>query len=162
RGCNLPATRMMRLFLSLGRRSRASTAAVLVLAVIGVPTCGEQPHAQPAEPAYHLPFGSNPFLPSQATTDDQRFIPSSAFLPASYGAGCHKDIHRQWRESAHANSFREPFYLRNVELLNTTKGIESSRHCEGCHNPVALFSGALTAGSKLERLFDEEGITCTV
>ncbi|HKD79541.1 MAG TPA: tetratricopeptide repeat protein [Candidatus Angelobacter sp.] len=89
-------------------------------------------------------------------------MPASAFLPASYCAACHQDIHRQWRESAHANSFREPFYLRNVELLNNTKGIESSRHCEGCHNPVALFSGALTTGSKIERPFDEEGVTCTV
>jgi len=116
----------------------------------------------PAEPAYHLPFGDKPFLPSQAVTKTGGFIAASSFLPANYCAACHKDVHRQWRESAHANSFREPFYLRNVELLNNTKGIEFSRHCEGCHNPVALFSSALTTGSKLERPFDEEGVTCTV
>src|SRR5262249_32666989 len=40
--------------------------------------------------------------------------------------------------------------------------IEFSRHCEGCHNPVALFSGALTTDSKLARPFDEEGVTCMV
>ena len=125
---------------------------------------GEQRKTKPAstEANYHLPFGSNPFAPSQATSENGGFIPATAFLPASYCGSCHKDVHHQWRESAHANSFREPFYLRNVELLNSTKGIESSRHCEGCHNPVALFSGALDSGSKVERPFDEEGVTCTV
>jgi tetratricopeptide (TPR) repeat protein len=125
---------------------------------------GKQRKTEPAsiEANYHLPFGSNPFAPSQANTESGGFIPATAFLPASYCGSCHKDVHRQWRESAHANSFREPFYLRNVEMLNNSKGIESSRHCEGCHNPVALFSGALTTGSKLERPFDEEGVTCTV
>jgi tetratricopeptide (TPR) repeat protein len=149
----------MRLSHVLQIRVAALLAATALAAVAG----GQERHDQSQmEPAYHLPFGSNPFSPSQAMTSSEAFIPSSAFLPASYCAKCHVDIHKQWRESAHANSFREPFYLRNVELLNNTKGIESSRHCEGCHNPVALFSGALTTGSKLERPFDEEGVTCTV
>ncbi len=141
-----------------------SGVAVLLFGAVAGTTATAQAPRPPATtgPAYHLPFGSNPFAPSQATTGDKNFIPSKAFLPASYCGNCHKDIHQQWRESAHANSFREPFYLRNVELLNNTKGIESSRHCEGCHNPVALFSGALTTGSKIERPFDEEGVTCTV
>src|SRR5579859_1032215 len=142
---------------------RSGIAALLAATVLAAGASGQERHEQSqTEQAYHLPFGSNPFSPSQAITSTQAFVPSSAFLPASYCAKCHTDIRKQWRESAHANSFREPFYLRNVELLNNTKGIESSRHCEGCHNPVALFSGALTTGSKLERPFDEEGVTCTV
>jgi tetratricopeptide (TPR) repeat protein len=148
---------------SLNLRLGASAVAFLAAAIIGVAAYGQNSYGQsPSELSYHLPFGNNPFLPSQATTINQDFIASGAFIPASYCGSCHKDIHQQWRESAHANSFREPFYLRNVELLNKTKGIEASRHCEGCHNPVALFSGALTTGSKLERPFDEEGVTCTV
>lgn len=111
---------------------------------------------------YHLPFGDGPFQPSQATTASGEFLSSRNFLPAGFCGKCHVDVHRQWRESAHANSFREPFYLRNVELLIQRKGIESSRHCEGCHNPVALFSGALTAGSGIARPFDDEGVTCMV
>jgi tetratricopeptide (TPR) repeat protein len=111
---------------------------------------------------YHYSFGSAPFQPSQAVTEAGGFIPASAFPPASYCANCHSDVHRQWRESAHANSFREPFYLHNVEVLIKNKGIESSRHCEGCHNPVGLFSGALSTGSKLDRPFDNEGVTCMV
>ena len=49
-----------------------------------------------------------------------------------------------------------------------TRGIEFTRHCESCHTPVALFSGALvsTANGR-ERVapftpLDHEGITCTV
>lgn len=112
--------------------------------------------------SYNLPFGNAPFLPSQAETANGSFIPSSAFPSAEYCAHCHADIHAQWRQSAHSNSFREPFYLRNVEILIKEKGVEASRHCEGCHNPIALFSGALTSGSKLPRPFDSEGVTCMV
>ena len=122
----------------------------------------QQPYAREVRKAYQFPFGTLPFLPSQARTETDDFISPDNFLPASYCAHCHQDVHRQWRESAHANSFREPFYLRNVETLIKSKGIESSRHCEGCHNPIALFSGALTTGSKMPRPFDQDGVTCMV
>jgi tetratricopeptide (TPR) repeat protein len=154
----------MIVFFKRNRWSRWWLISPLLAAAVVLGAQGQQPKASSKSiaPAYHLPFGEDLFLPSQARTQQGGFIPSSAFLPAGYCGRCHKDVHRQWRESAHANAFREPFYLRNVELLNNSKGIESSRHCEGCHNPVALFSGALTTGSKLARPFDEEGVTCTV
>jgi tetratricopeptide (TPR) repeat protein len=122
----------------------------------------QQPYAREVRKSYQFPFGSLPFLPSQAQTESGDFISPDFFLPASYCAHCHQDVHQQWRQSAHANSFREPFYLRNVEMLIKDKGIESSRHCEGCHNPIALFSGALTTGSKMARPFDQDGVTCMV
>jgi tetratricopeptide (TPR) repeat protein len=127
-----------------------------------VPAGAQQSYSAEVKKAYHLPFGDGPFLPSQASTSSGGFLPSSAFVSASFCGKCHVDVHRQWRESAHSNSFREPFYLRNVEKLIQEKGIESSRHCEGCHNPVALFSGALNTGSKIARPFDDEGVTCMV
>ena len=112
--------------------------------------------------SYEYGFGPNPFLPSRATTSTGRFLPAESFPTASYCAKCHEDAHREWRQSAHANSFRAPFYLRNVQLLIDQKGIEYTRHCEGCHNPIALVSGALTKGSPVDRSFDEDGITCMV
>ena len=113
---------------------------------------------------YSTRFGANsPFLPSQAKTESGGFIQVGAFPNAEYCAKCHEDAHQQWRESAHANSFREPFYIKNVNLLIDGKGIEFTRHCEGCHNPIALFSGALTKGSKIERTaIDNDGVTCSV
>lgn len=109
---------------------------------------------------YDLRFGKNPWLPSQAQDETGDFVPASDFPKASYCAKCHEEAHRQWRESAHSNSFRAPFYKRSVDILINSKGIEFSRHCEGCHNPIALFSGALTKGSKLDRGFDDDGVTC--
>jgi Tfp pilus assembly protein PilF len=112
---------------------------------------------------YNYRFGANqPFLPSLATTDTGEFINSKAFLSAKYCGHCHQEAHAEWRQSAHANSFRTPWYTRNVNLLMGEKGIEFARHCEGCHNPTALTSGAMTKGSTINRKFDEDGVTCSV
>jgi tetratricopeptide (TPR) repeat protein len=111
---------------------------------------------------YSFKLGQAPFLPSNARSTTGGFMSPDSFPSADYCARCHSETHKQWRESAHANSFRAPFYLRNVELLIKAKGIEFSRHCEGCHNPIALFSGALTPDSKIKRWFDDEGLTCMV
>lgn len=119
-------------------------------------------HSEKANPQYNYRFGNSPFLPSQAKSVGDAFIAADQFPPASYCATCHAETHQQWRESAHANSFRAPFYKNNVDVLIQQKGIEFTRHCEGCHNPIALFSGALTSGSPVNRSFDEDGITCMV
>ena len=149
-----------RLYLSLRVLSM-----VLVLAAAGFLAAGEKDspgvNTRAAKP-YRLPFGNNPFLPSQAKTETSGFIDASAFPSAAYCGKCHEDVHRQWRESAHANSFRAPFYKKNVDMLIHQSGIEFTRHCEGCHNPIALVSGALTSNSSADRSFDEDGITCMV
>ena len=72
-------------------------------------------------------------------------------------------MHPQWRESARANAFREPFYQKNVNDLIRQKDIAFTRHCESCHNPAALFSGALTDKPQFKnRPFDEDGVSCIV
>ena len=93
---------------------------------------------------YDFRFGQNPFAPSNATTTTGGFIPGDQFISSSRCAQCHTDAHAQWRQSAHGNAFREPFYQKNVRDLISQRGIEFTRHCESCHNPAALFSGALT------------------
>ncbi|HEV2990127.1 MAG TPA: tetratricopeptide repeat protein [Candidatus Angelobacter sp.] len=111
---------------------------------------------------YALPFSNNPYTPSRSQSTFKDFLKPSDFPSAAYCGKCHQDAHQQWRQSAHANSFRPPFYKDNVQMLIDEKGIEYTRHCEGCHNPVALFTGALTKDSKIDRSFDEDGITCSV
>lgn len=112
---------------------------------------------------YNFRFGAGePFLPSNATTDTGEFIDPSSFPTAKYCGHCHQEAYAQWRQSAHANSFRAPWYIKNVNLLINGKGIEFARHCEGCHNPIALTSGAMTEKSPVNRKFDEDGITCSV
>ncbi|MCA1601346.1 MAG: cytochrome c family protein [Acidobacteria bacterium] len=109
---------------------------------------------------YDFKFGPNPFAPSNATSTTGTFIPGEKFIPSARCGTCHTDAHAQWRQSAHGNAFREPFYQKNVKDLISQRGIEFTRHCESCHNPAALFSGALTNDSKVKRPFDEEGVSC--
>jgi tetratricopeptide (TPR) repeat protein len=111
---------------------------------------------------YEMPFGPNPFAPSNARTTTGRLIGQSEFIPAARCAGCHQGTHEEWSESAHRNAFREPFYQANVEHLVRDRGIAVTRHCESCHNPAALFSGALSKNARAARPFDDEGVSCSV
>jgi tetratricopeptide (TPR) repeat protein len=120
-------------------------------------------YSQQVASHYNLPFATSaPFKPSNATTDTGEFLDPASVPTAAYCGHCHEQAHAEWRQSAHANAFRNPWYVKNVNLLINSKGIEFSRHCEGCHNPIALTSGALTKGSKINRKFDDDGITCAV
>ena len=109
---------------------------------------------------YDFKFGPNPFAPSNASSTTGTFIPPDMFVSSTRCGTCHTDAHAQWRQSAHGNAFREPFYQKNVKDLQNQKGIEFTRHCESCHNPAALFAGALTKGSKVKRPFDDDGVSC--
>ena len=105
---------------------------------------------------------ASPFLPSNIQTSTGEFMDPKTFPTAEYCGHCHKESHAQWRQSAHSNSNRAPWYLRNVGLMNTEKGVQFSRHCEGCHNPLAVVSGALTKGAPSKRPYDQDGVTCMV
>jgi Flp pilus assembly protein TadD len=149
-----------------------AVALVMVLAVpSGVKATSEQEEAAVARTAYtektaakyNFRYGKEfPFLPSNATTDNGQFLNPKSFPTAEYCGHCHQESHKQWRESAHSNSNRVPYYLKNVGLLNDEKGIEFSRHCEGCHDPIALVAGALTQGAPKKRPYDQDGVTCSV
>ncbi len=111
---------------------------------------------------YNYAFGKDaPFLPSNATDTNGQFLSPKSFPTAEYCGHCHKEAYNQWRQTAHSNSFRAPWYLKNVNLLIDEKGVQYSRHCEGCHNPVALLSGDLTQGMPKKRPFEDEGVTCS-
>jgi tetratricopeptide (TPR) repeat protein len=113
--------------------------------------------------SYSNHFGmGHPFLPSNATTDTGELIDPKSFPTAKYCGHCHEEAHMEWRESAHSNSNRPPWYLRNTDLLKKEKGVEYTRHCEGCHDPIALVSGALTPSGPGRKWYDDEGITCSV
>ena len=111
---------------------------------------------------YNYAFGKEtPFLPSNATSSNGQFLSPKSFLTAQYCGHCHQEAYHQWRQSVHSNSFRAPWYLKNVNMLIDEKGVQYSRHCEGCHNPVALLSGDLSRGMPKKRPFEDEGLTCS-
>ena len=106
------------------------------------------------------------FSPSNARTESGELIPVEQFFSAKRCVGCHQDTHAAWSESLHRNAAREPFYRESADILLRTRGIEFTRHCESCHTPIALFSGALSKERPRQQApftpLDDEGVTCTV
>ena len=111
---------------------------------------------------YNFAFGKGKIsVPGNAAVEGNTFLQPDAFPTAKYCGHCHQEAYHQWRQSLHSNSFRTPFYRTSVNLLINTKGIEFSRHCDSCHNPIAVLSGGLTQNSIVDRKFDQDGLTCT-
>jgi len=112
------------------------------------------------------PVPKDAFSPSNARTEDGKLIPVDQFFSAKRCIGCHRDTHAAWSESLHRNAAREPFYRESADILLRTRGIEFTRHCESCHTPIALFSGALAKDQPKQQApftpLDDEGVTCTV
>ncbi len=124
--------------------------------------CAGQTYDDKIRATYDFPFGPGKIsMPGNAATESNGFIPANAFLTADYCGRCHAEAYHQWRQSLHSNSFRTPFYRTSVNILRDTKGIEFTRHCDSCHNPIAVVSGALTKNSQVDRSFDQDGLTCT-
>jgi tetratricopeptide (TPR) repeat protein len=121
-----------------------------------------QSYAETIRRSYNFRFGKdNISLPGNAAVEGNEFVQAGAFPDAEYCAHCHEEAYHQWRESLHSNSFRTPFYRTSVNILIRTKGIEFSRHCDSCHNPIAVIAGGLTQDSHVDRSFDKDGLTCT-
>jgi len=111
---------------------------------------------------YNFRFGKDKIsTPGNAGVQGDDFVPPEVFLSATYCARCHAEAYSQWRQALHSNSFRTPFYRASVNILPRTKGVEFTRHCDSCHNPIGVLTGALTQDSRVDRSFDEDGLTCT-
>jgi tetratricopeptide (TPR) repeat protein len=119
-------------------------------------------YADKIRQTYNFPFGKDkPSTPGNAAVVGEDFIQPDAFMSAEYCGHCHQEAYDQWRQALHSNSFRTPFYRKSVNIILRTKGIEFARHCDSCHNPIAVLSGAMNQNSPVDRMFDRDGLTCT-
>ncbi len=119
-------------------------------------------YADKVRETYNFRFGKDKIsVPGNAAVAGNDFIQPTAFPTAEYCGRCHQEAYSQWRQALHSNSFRTPFYRASVNILARTKGIEFTRHCDSCHNPIAVLSGGLTQNSQVDRGFDQDGLTCT-
>lgn len=119
-------------------------------------------YADKVRETYNFAFvKGNISFPGNAAVEGNDFLQPDAFPDAAYCGHCHQEAYHQWRQSLHANSFRTPFYRASVNILPRTKGIEFTRHCDSCHNPIGIFAGALDKQATVERTFDRDGLTCT-
>jgi tetratricopeptide (TPR) repeat protein len=120
-------------------------------------------YADRTRQTYSFPFVKGAIsLPGNAAVEGNDFLPPSAFPDARYCGHCHQEAYHEWRQALHSNSFRTPFYRTSVNILLRTKGVEYARHCDSCHNPVAVLAGALDTHYTGDRSFDRDGVTCTV
>ena len=116
------------------------------------------------KPAYNFQYGpKNPYTPGNVQVQGEGFLQPGAFPTAEYCGTCHHEAYTQWRQALHSNAFRTPFYRTSVNLLirDKTRGIAFARHCDSCHNPIAVLGAALTEDSKVDRSkIDSDGLTC--
>ncbi len=121
-------------------------------------------HNAVVTPTYDFHYGkNNPYTPGNIAVEGEGFIQPGAFPTAEYCGTCHQEAYSQWRQALHSNAFRAPFYRASVNLLirDPDRGIAFARHCDSCHNPIGVLSGALTEDSKVDRArFDSDGFTC--
>ena len=119
-------------------------------------------HNAVVTPAYNFHYGKkNPYTPGNIQVQGEGFIQPGAFPNADYCGTCHQEAYSQWRQALHSNAFRTPFYRTSVNILirDKTRGIAFARHCDSCHNPIGVLSGALTEDSKIDRArFDSDGL----
>jgi len=109
-------------------------------------------YADKVRETYNFRFGKDQlFLPGTMQVEGDDFVQAGAFPDPSYCAHCHQEAYHQWRQAPHSNAFRTPFYRASVNILINTKGIEFARHCDSCHNPIAVLAGGLTEDSKVDR-----------
>jgi cytochrome c-type biogenesis protein CcmH/NrfG len=118
-------------------------------------------YADKVRETYNFRFGKDqPFIPGTMLVEGDDFVQPGAFPNPSYCAHCHQEAYHQWRQALHSNAFRTPFYRASVNILINTKGIEFARHCDSCHNPIAVLAGGLTEDSKVDRKMDQDGLSC--
>lgn len=116
----------------------------------------------------HTPTDTeSPFLPALMSTPSMAHLSVDELNRDDECRECHRATHAQWLASAHRfSSFNNPAYRFSVletraKLVQRDGHSRAARLCAGCHDPVALLTGA----------FDEEtfdlpheqsnlGVTC--
>ena len=110
---------------------------------------------------YQLSYGDNPFSPSQTKSFTGGFLDPRRLANSDRCGTCHAAITEEWKSSMHAQAASDKSYQTNINLLAEKMGMPATRYCEGCHAPIALLSGELTAGGKLDTYGHMvEGIGC--
>ncbi|MEI6128424.1 MAG: multiheme c-type cytochrome, partial [Pseudomonadota bacterium] len=85
-----------------------------------------------------------PFFPSLITTDTGKPVTPDKFEDPSICAGCHPDIHAQWKGSMHSFAFADPVFTALWKLgAQETKGATTNL-CGGCHTAIGVVSRDLT------------------
>lgn len=113
--------------------------------------------------------GERYFFPSEAMTDNGKFIPVKAMMMDDYCLKCHQDAYKGWFHSAHHfSSFNNPAYRSSVRetrqvAFRRDGNTQAARWCAGCHDPVPFFGGEFDNPNydDVNAPSSQAGITCT-
>jgi hypothetical protein len=141
-----------------------SIAGVFVIAGLSAMYSGVQYENNfPAD--YSYLYGTNrPFAPSLARTDTGGAFEARSLAGSTTcgTAGCHEQIVKEWKPSAHRYAAMDTVFLGIQDVMAKQNGPESTRYCGGCHDPISLFSG--TKNIFVENLTGlhgyQEGVSC--
>jgi hypothetical protein len=118
---------------------------------------------QPTNPLY---AANRPFAPSLARTPGNAPI-EARVLAGSAGcgtAGCHDQIAREWKPSAHRYAAMDKAFQAIQLTMARQNGPTSTRYCAGCHDPISLFSGTKNIATDEQALTGlhgyQEGVSC--
>ncbi|MCP4234745.1 MAG: hypothetical protein GY770_14380 [Aestuariibacter sp.] len=106
-------------------------------------------------------YGEGKFSPSLAQTSTAGFLDARRIGRSDKCGSCHPQITHEWRSSMHGRSATDQFFQKNLHSLAHKKGIAAARYCAGCHIPIALLSGELSEGGRLDKgMHIDEGVSC--
>lgn len=145
------------------RKGSLASAAGLGVAALAGMAVAVPPATVPFPEGYRAPYGDSPFSPSLARTSTGGAVnPDLLSGSESCGtAGCHPQIVEEWLPSAHRYASRSKFFQAIQHAMAENNGPESTRYCAGCHDPIALFSGAKNLYSDdLSSAGADEGVSC--
>ena len=110
---------------------------------------------------YNFRFGRDKWHPRQCRSRRQRLHParrvSQSGILRTLSSGSLQPV----APGAAFQFLSHALLSRQRQHFAAHQGIEFTRHCDSCHNPIGVLSGALTQDSQVDRGFDEDGVTCT-
>ncbi|MBS7662105.1 cytochrome c family protein [Pseudomonas lalucatii] len=86
-----------------------------------------------------------PFFPHRANTRGNVVLQPRDFESAEVCGACHTEIYRQWRSSMMSQAWDEPVYRALLKLASEATEGRVDTFCTGCHSPIGLTTGQITA-----------------
>lgn len=143
--------------------------AIAVFAVLAAVVEGGGPPPITAEaiPYYSRPVAGSPFAPGALMTADGAFGDPHRMPAAADCQSCHAEVFAEWSTSLHAMAGIETLYERTEERNRESKkrrqGVELTRYCESCHQPIEVALGRINPLPSVEpSAASVDGVGCIV
>jgi hypothetical protein len=82
--------------------------------------------------------------------------PTNPYTSAEVCGNCHRDIYERWRQSLHANAYKDPVFYTSYMEAYTASGGKAKFFCLRCHAPTTQ----VTEDFDIRLPITKEGVTC--